>query len=106
MISSSHRRSQPLAYSPWGAVPLAPRPSQPFAVQTDGSSRIPTASLGEFGDLSNEAFSVPFWPWPIRECLRNDRLLYGSNRSEGPIPDETKSGARPRNLTARDGNAC
>ena len=77
-------------------------PAQPFSIPTRGME-IPAASVAVLGGSPIDASSYAFCP-ALDYVPRASR--YGSNRSERPIPNETKSGARPRNLTARDGNAC
>jgi hypothetical protein len=74
-------RSPAMAFSPWGEMPLAIR------VNPAGAHR----DLGGSECASVESFRAP---------------VCGSNRREGSLTDECKSGARPGKSTARERNAC
>ena len=80
-MTASDCHSPAMAFSPWGKMPLA-------------TVEIPTGAHRDLGGsecASGESFRA---------------VSYGSNRSEGTLTDECKSGARPGKSTARGGNAC
>lgn len=81
MMASDYRSPAATAFSPWGKMPLAAKTSPTDAHRDLGGSEC--ASVKSFRD-------------PV----------YGSNRREGSLTDECKSGARPGKSTARERNAC